>query len=115
MDDFLLPDTNCVQILVPWNAISVPPGNEVPGERVGNIAKEEASVLAEFMDDTVDAFCDSSLYNIDYKFTCILSENLNHKVDGYRVDIIVFTKNCDLWTLKLLQILQSKGVFAIKV
>ena len=109
MNHFLLPDTNCVQILVPWNAISVPPGNEVPGERVG------ASVFAEFMDDTIDAFCYSSLYNIDYKFTCILSEDLNHKVDEYRFDIIVFTKNCDLWTLKLLQILQSKGVFAIKV
>jgi hypothetical protein len=76
-------DAKCVQIIVPEDSVATPPGNQVSGERIGNIAREEAASLATFMDDNIYVLTDNNyFYALDYKFSCILSENLHHRVEG---------------------------------
>lgn len=55
---------------MPEDTVATSPGNQVAGERIGNIAREEAAVLARFMDDNVDLLTDCYLfYDVDYKFS----------------------------------------------
>jgi hypothetical protein len=55
-----------VQIIVPEDSVATPPGNQVPGERIGNLAREEAYSIATFMDDKVDLLTDNNLPNHRY-------------------------------------------------
>ena len=84
-------DSNCIQIMV------LPVLNDVPGEvlppcaeRIGKVAREEAAVLAEFMDNNLSDSLDDATYEIDYKFDCSLSEDLNHKAEGYKIEITLY-------------------------
>ena len=60
-------DTNCIQIMM------LPVLNDAPGEvpppcaeRLGNVAREEAAVLAEFMGNNLSDSLDDTTYDIDY-------------------------------------------------
>ena len=44
---------------------AVPGGEEVHAERIGNVAREEAAVLAEFMDDNTIELLSGKVYNED--------------------------------------------------
>jgi hypothetical protein len=92
--------------------VAKPPGNQVPGERIGNIAREEAALLAGFMDDNVYLLTDVNLfYDADYKFSCTLSENLYHRVEGYEIKIILYASHDDQW----INILRSQNLNAVQL
>lgn len=44
---------------------AVPGGVEIHAERIGNVAREEAAVLAEFMDDNAIELLSGKVYNKD--------------------------------------------------
>lgn len=101
---------------MPEDSVATPPGNQVPGERIGNIAREEAASLATFMDDNIHLLTDNNyFYAIDYKFFCILSENLHHRVEGYDIQIIVYSNHPDQWTQELINVLRAQNLNAVQL
>ena len=61
-------DTNCVQIIAPIDIPSSLPYNYHLGERIGNVSREVALVLASVMDaDDLD-LPDCNIYNVGFKF-----------------------------------------------
>ena len=64
--------------------------NFEPSERLGNISREAAKVLAEFMDNQNVLLDESNVYGLDYKFVCVLTENLNHTREDFSVVILVY-------------------------
>jgi hypothetical protein len=96
--------------------------NDAPGEvpppdaeRIGNVAREEAAILAEFMDNNLSDALDDATYSVDYKFDCSLSEDLNHKAEGYKIEIILYSKKSGLWTNQIIDLLKSMNIDAIKI
>ena len=55
------------------------------------------------------------VYNEDYKFVCILTDDLNHKAAGYGISLVLLSNNSDAWTKKLMSILRSENIDAIKL
>ena len=94
---------------------AVPGGVEIQAERIGNVAREEAAVLAEFMDDNAIELLGGKVYNEDYKFVGILTDDLNHKAAGYGISLVLLSNNSDAWTKKFMSILRSKNIDAIKL
>lgn len=84
-------------------------------ERLGNLGRETASVLADLMDFDNDLLDECNVYDVGFRFACVLDEKLHHKKEGYLITILVFSLNSDLWTEKLLQILISKDLRPIKL
>ena len=84
-------------------------------ERLGNLGRETASVLADLMDFDNDLLDECNVYDVGFRFACVLDEKLHHKNEGYLITILVFSLNSDLWTEKLLQILISKDLRPIKL
>lgn len=84
-------------------------------ERLGNLGRETASVLADLMDFDNDLLDECNVYDVGFRFACVLDEKLHHKTEGYLITILVFSLNSDLWTEKLLQILISKDLRPIKL
>ena len=84
-------------------------------ERIGNVAKEEAAILTEFMDDNVSDLLDNAIHNLDYKFTCTLSEDLNHRAGGYKIEIMLHSNKSEIWCKTIIDLLQSKDIVAIKI
>jgi hypothetical protein len=89
--------------------------NFEPSERLGNVSREAAKVLAEFMDDRNVSLDESNVYGVDYKFVCMLTENLNHTREGFTVLILVYSPNADSWTDKMLDILKSTKMNTTKL
>lgn len=86
-----------------------------PSERLGNVSREAAKVLSEFMDNR-NAFLDeSNIYGVDYKFVCVFTENLNHTKEGFTVVILVYSLNSDAWTDKMVNILKSTKINTTKL
>lgn len=54
-------------------------------------------------------------YGIGFMFVCRLREDTNHTVEGYAVDIVVFSKNSDSWTNLMINILIEKNITAVKL
>lgn len=101
---------------MPEDSVATPPGNQVPGERIGNVARDEAASLALFMDDNIDMLTDNNLfYAVDYKFSCKLSENLHHRVEGYEIQIIVYSNHPDQFATQLINILQAQNLNAVQL
>jgi hypothetical protein len=84
-------------------------------ERLGNLGREKASVLADLMDFDNDLLDECNVYDVGFRFACVLDEKLLHKNEGFLITILVFSLNSDLWTEKLLQILISKDLRPIKL
>ena len=86
--------------------------NFEPSERLGNISREAAKVLAEFMDNQNVLLDESNVYGVDYKFACMLTENLNHTREGF---ILVYSLNSDSWTDKMLNISKTTKIHTAKL
>lgn len=102
-------DCNCVQIIAPVDIMAEGMSNFLPGERLGNISREAASVLADLMDSPFDLLDECNVYDLGFRFVCVLSEKLHHKAEGYTISIIVYSINSDMWTDKLYDILVAKN------
>ena len=89
--------------------------NFEPSERLGNVSREAAKVLSEFMDDRYISSDESNVYGVDYKFVYMLIENLNHTREGFTVVILVYSPNVDSWTDKMLDILKSTKMNTTKL
>ena len=89
--------------------------NFSPGERLGNVSRETASVLADLMDFPNVLLDECNIYDLGFRFVCLLSEKLHHKGEGYLITILVYSINSDLWTDKLYNILLAKNANPIKL
>ena len=68
------------------------------------------------MDDNIDLLADVNLfYAVDYKFSCIVSEKLHHRVEGYEIKIIVYSNHHDQRTPQLINILRSQNLNAVQM
>ena len=107
-------DSNCIQIMMCANSTDAPGGSSPCAERIGNVAREEAAVLAEFMDGNLSDSLDDAIYGVDYKFVCSLSEDLNHKAEGYKIEIILHSNKSGLWAKLIMDLLKSMNIDVIK-
>lgn len=98
-------DSNCVQIISPSEIVVEDGCNFGASERLGNVSKEAAKVMASFMDNENLALDEFNTYDVDFKFVCVLTENLNHRAAGYTIDILVYSANSAVWTDVMLSIL----------
>ena len=57
--------------------------------------------MTEFMDDNVSNLLDYAIHNLNYKFTCALSEDLNHRAEGYKIEIILHSNKSEIWCKKI--------------
>ena len=96
------------------DSTDAPGGSSPCAERIGNVAREEAAVLAEFMDGNLSDSLDDAIYGVDYKFVCSLSEDLNHKAEGYKIEIILHSNKSGLWAKLIMDILKSMNIDVIK-
>ena len=85
------------------------PASYDPGEHIGHISRETALVMSEVMDD------ENNAYGRDFIFVCRLREDTNHTVDGYAVDIVMFSKNSDSWTNLMIEILNENNITSLKL
>ena len=51
-----------------------------------------------------------NIYNVGFRFQCILVTDFHHKAEGYDVDIIVLSINSDSFTDRMMDLLNSKGL-----
>jgi hypothetical protein len=101
---------------VPEDSVATPPGNQVPGERIGNVAREEAASISFFMDDKIDVLTDNNVfYAVDYEFSCTLSENLHHRVEGYEIHIVVYSNRTFQWTPVLINALCAQNLNTVRL
>lgn len=89
--------------------------NFSPGERLGNISRETASALADLMDFSSDLLDECNVYDLGFRFVCVLSEKLHHREEGYLITILVYSINSVMWTDKLYDILVAKNAKPTKL
>lgn len=111
----LFTDVNCIQILSPDPVVPAADSNFGPAERLGNVSREAAKVLSEFMDNRNINLDEYNIYGVDYKFVCVFTENLNHTKEGWTVAILVYSANSDAWTDKMVNILKCTKINTIKL
>ena len=99
-----------MQIIAPADKESVPPSTYALGERISNVSREIALVLASSMDFDDASLPECNVYNVGFRFQCILVTNSHHKAEGYDVNIIVLSINSDSFTDKMMDLLNSKGL-----
>jgi hypothetical protein len=97
-----------VQIIATEDVRPAGLSNFAPGERLGNISRESASALADLMDFPSVLLDECNVYDIGFRFVCVLSEKLHHKGEGYLITILVYSINSDMWTDKMFDILLAK-------
>ena len=85
------------------------------GERLGNVSREVAAVLADLMDVKNLLLDECNVYDVGFKFVCELAEDTNHKREGFLIRILVYSLNSDLWTKKMFDILKTKKMKALKL
>lgn len=86
-----------------------------PGERIGNLSRDVALVLAEFMDMPVLNPEECNNYELDFKFVCTLLDDTNHKKEGFLIVIHLYTTNSDTWSADMFEILKEKKMFPTKL
>ena len=99
-----------MQIIAPADKESVPPSIYALGERIGNVSSEVTLVLASLMDFDDASLPECNVYNVGFRFQCILVTDSHHKAEGYDVNIIVLSINSDSFTDKMMDLLNSKGL-----
>ena len=67
-------------------------------------------MLASFMDFDDACLPEYNVYNVGFKFQCILVNDSNHKAQGFDVNIVVLSINSDLFTDEMMYLLSSKGL-----
>lgn len=108
-------DANCIQILAPIDSAPTPPDTYVLGERIGNVSREVALVLAGLMDHQNVSLPECNAYDIGFRFQCIVDEDSHHKAAGYFVNIVVYSINSDIFTVKMFDILNSQGLNPLRM
>ena len=83
------------------------PSSYIPGERVGNLDRLHAKILAPFMDDGTPILTECNVYDEGYKFACRLESCTNHSFEGYPIFVVVYSINSDLWTNSLFALLDA--------
>ena len=63
------------------------------------------------MDDDFDVLLECDCYGIGFHFICTLTEDSNHRRDGYEIKIVVN----NLWCDKMILSLVSKGLKPLKL
>ena len=96
--------------MAPADKEAISPSTYAPGERIGNVSREVALVLASFMDFDDVCLPECNVYNVGFKFQCILVNDSNHKAQGFDVNIVVLSINSDLFTDEMMYLLSSKGL-----
>ena len=76
-----------------------------PGERIANLSRDVALVLAEFMDIPVLNHEECNNYELDFKFVCTLLDDSNNKKEGFLITVLVYTTNSDAWSAEMFEIL----------
>ena len=71
--------------------------------------------MSEFMDNENPRSNKCHTYGITFMFVCRLREDTNHTVEGYAVDIVMFSKNSDSWTNLMVDILIEKNITAVQL
>ena len=79
-----------------------------PGERIGNLSRDVALVLAEFMDMPVLNLEECDNYELDFKFICTLIDDTNQKKEGFLINVQVYTNNSDAWSTDMFESLKRK-------
>ena len=67
-------------------------------------------MLATFMNFDDASLPECNVYNVGFKFQCILVNDSNHRAEGFDVNIVVLSINSDLFTDKIMYLLNSKGL-----
>ena len=98
-----------MQTIAPADKESVPPSTYALEERIGNVSREVALVLASLMGFDDASLPECNVYNVGFRFQCILVTDSHLKAEGYDVNIIVLSINSDLFTDKMMDLLDSKG------
>lgn len=68
--------------------------------------------MASLMDNHLD---ESNVYNVDFEFVCVLTEKLNHTVEGFTINILVYSAHSDVWIDKMFDILKSNKMGPTKL
>ena len=108
-------DANCIQILAPIDSAPTPPSTYVLGERIGNVSREVALVLASILDFEDVTLPECNVYDLGFRFQCVVDEDSHHKAEGYFVNIIVYSINSDVFTDKMFDILGLNPLRTIKL
>lgn len=108
-------DANCIRILAPANSTPQHPASFYPGEHIGHVSRETALVMSEFMDDHDDLIGESSKYGRGFIFVCRLREDTNHTVDGYAIDVVIFSSKSDSWANSFMNVFTVKNLHCTKL
>ena len=101
--------------MAPVDIASLLPYSYDLGERIGNVSREVASVLASLMDEDDPNLPDCNIYDIGFKFQCVLLEDTTHRAEGCEISIIVLSDNGSTFTDSLMRLLQSKELEPTKI
>lgn len=105
-------DSNCIQILAPIDSPPTPPSTYVLGERIGNVSREVALVLASLMDVENVSLPECNAYELGFRFQCQVEEDSHHKAEEY---ITVYSSNSDILTDKMFDILNTQGLNLLRM
>ena len=103
-------DPNCIRLMAPEEKPCIETNSYIPGERVGNLDRMHAKIIAPLMDDGTPNLTECNLYDVGFKFACRLESCTNHTCEGYQIFVIVYTVNSDLWTDSLFDFLHASGL-----
>ena len=113
--DALGTDSKCIQIIAPVDVASSLPYDYHLGERIGNVSHEVALVLASMMDEQDLDLPDYNIYDVGFKFQCVLLDETTHRAEGSEINIIVLSVNNESFTDSLMYLLHSKGLEPLRI
>ena len=112
-ENFVFVDPNCIQILAPTEIRPDKGDNFAPGQHMGHVSKDCASILAHLMDEGYrceSVVGDDYAYLSGFVVVCTLSStNSNRSAAGYPIDIVFFSNNSAKWVHCLADFLRSSN------
>lgn len=104
----MLPDCNCFQVLAP-------PANLLAGKRICHVSRDVALILSLFMENSHASLSESNEFGVGFEFKCLFVEDSSHREEGFRIEIVVFTTNSELWTDHFTEILAENKINFFKL
>ena len=101
--------------MAPTNVLPVLPASYNLGERIGNVSRDSAQIMSEFMDFDCIRLNERNKYGDGFMFVCRLIEDSNHTCAGFAIEVVVLSKNSDSWTDLFIEILTEKNVVCKKM
>ena len=102
-------------MLAPLVEIAVHPANFLAGERICHVSRDVALILSLFMDTPHVSLSESNEYGVGFEFKCLFVEDSSHREEGFRIEIVVYTMNSDLWTDHFTEILTKHKINYFKL